>query len=180
MRSRALRAASVHSRLAVVLAPILMALPVHSLLALILMALSVRQVRSRLAVRMAPLPVRLRLAAVMALILLERVRPVRSPLEVRLLARVRLLQQADSLALPLRAQSMLLVLARRRRSARLGSSNLALRRLPRLSRCHRRALPAPVVRLARPHRLPCPGESNCRRFPHSWRAPKTTATSSAC
>jgi hypothetical protein len=66
-----------------------------------------------------------------ALILLAlRVQLAHSLLEARLLVRVRLLlPEADSLALPMRAQQLLrLVAALRRRTMRMGSSSLALRR----------------------------------------------------
>jgi hypothetical protein len=91
-------------------------------LALILTALPVRLVHSLLAVRMAR-PERSLPAVRMA-------RPERSLPAVQTLARVRLLVPvADSSGLPLLAQSMRLVLARRPRSARSGSLNLALHRL---------------------------------------------------
>ena len=64
-----------------------------------------------------------------ALILLAlRVQLAHSLLEARLLAWVRLLQPgADSLALPMRAQQLLrLVAALRRRTMRMGSSSLGL------------------------------------------------------
>ena len=121
MRSLALRAASVHLRPAVVLALILTALPVrlvHSLLA-VRMA---RPERSLPAVRMALLE--------RSLPAVRMARPERSLPAVQTLARVRLLVPvADSSGLPLQAQSMRLVVGLRRRSARLGSLNLALHRL---------------------------------------------------
>src|SRR6266446_4194954 len=109
MRSLALRAASVHLRPAVVLALILTVLPV-------------RLERSLLAVRMARLE--------RSLPTVRMARPERSLPAVQTLARVRLLVPvADSSGLPLQAQSMRLVVGLRRRSARLGSLNLALHRL---------------------------------------------------
>ena len=126
--------------------------------------------------------VRSRLEVVLALTLMALLAPLVQPLlEARPPERVRLLQlEADSLGLPTRAQQVLrLAVALQRRTLRLGSSNLALRRSQKLNRCHLQAQRAPLALLPRARDLMRPGESNFRRFPHSWRGLKTTATPSA-
>lgn len=92
--------------------------------------------------------VRSRLEVAPALILMALLVPsVHSLREARLLVRVRLLlPEADSPALPMRAQqSLRLVVVLLRRTMRRRWSNLALRRSRRLNRCHLRAQLVPLV-----------------------------------
>jgi hypothetical protein len=142
------------------------------------MALTLAASRARL--------VRSRLAVVMALILMALLVPlVHSLLEARP-ARVHLRLAAETVARLLQPEQGLLARSRRllvaplRRAMRLGSSNLARRRSRRSNRCHLQALRMSRARLPRARDSMRPGESNFRRFPHSWWAPRTTATSSGC